>query len=101
MMLRRTSLVRLLHLGPAFKAVVHVNSIVARNPDEGLLLGLREPDATCDDNGAGARRCLLMAILGHSATSYLSPHCGPKRTQDGGGYQPRFLGQVPRRVFTH
>ena len=65
MMLRRTSLVRLLHLGPAFKPVVHVNSIVARNPDEGLLLGLREPDATCDDNGAA---CEKMSVNGNSRT---------------------------------
>ena len=52
MMLRRTSLVRLLHLGSAFKLVVHVNSIVARDSDEGLLLELREPAATFDDDGA-------------------------------------------------
>ena len=63
MMLRRTSLVRLLHLGPAFKPVVHVNSIVARNPDEGLLLGLREPDATCDDDGA-AREKMYRSVAG-------------------------------------
>jgi hypothetical protein len=29
--------IRLLHLGPAFKLVVHVNFIVARDPDEGLF----------------------------------------------------------------
>jgi hypothetical protein len=52
MMLCRTSLIRLLHLGSAFKLVVHVNSIVARDSDEGLLLGLREPAATFDDDGA-------------------------------------------------
>jgi hypothetical protein len=52
MMLCRTSLIRLLHLGSAFKLVVHVKSIVARDSDEGLLLGLREPTATFDDDAA-------------------------------------------------
>jgi hypothetical protein len=56
MMLRRTSLIRLLHLGPAFKLVVHVNSIVARDPDEGLFTWTTRADATFDDDGAAREK---------------------------------------------
>jgi hypothetical protein len=62
MMLRLTSLIRLLHLGPAFKLVVHVNSIVARDPDEGLFyLGYASRTQRSTMTGRRARKCLLMA----------------------------------------
>jgi hypothetical protein len=65
MMLRRTSLIRLLHLGPAFKLVVHLNSIVARNPDEGLFTWATRAGRNVHDDGAAREK---MSVNGNSRT---------------------------------